>query len=206
MLVRWSIRKGKSWPMRQRCGRQTARVKCCSALGLALAKVGQVMWVGGYIVGPIGPPVRDRASNERKDGETLFLRCSIWRPAAEHASESLTRGMRGQRPGPAEPAQLRDQRGREAYRRRTRCRGGRSVAVRRHREDKLQPAGHRRCAGGRSVGAGAGRRSDRRTLGVADQVGRRRRSGDGTVPLLRPTVGATRRGAQSSRGRSRAWR
>lgn len=36
----------------------------------------------------------DRASNEWKDGETLFLRCSIWRQAAEHASESLTRGMR----------------------------------------------------------------------------------------------------------------
>lgn len=35
----------------------------------------------------------DRASNEWKDGETLFLRCSIWRQAAEHASESLTRGM-----------------------------------------------------------------------------------------------------------------
>jgi single-strand DNA-binding protein len=34
----------------------------------------------------------DRASNEWNDGETLFLRCSIWRQAAEHASESLTRG------------------------------------------------------------------------------------------------------------------
>jgi single-strand DNA-binding protein len=36
----------------------------------------------------------DRASNEWKDGETLFLRCSIWRQAAEHVDESLTRGMR----------------------------------------------------------------------------------------------------------------
>jgi single-strand DNA-binding protein len=36
----------------------------------------------------------DRASNEWNDGETLFLRCSIWRQAAEHASESLTRGTR----------------------------------------------------------------------------------------------------------------
>jgi single-strand DNA-binding protein len=36
----------------------------------------------------------DRASNEWKDGETLFLRCSIWRQAAEHVGESLTRGMR----------------------------------------------------------------------------------------------------------------
>jgi hypothetical protein len=31
----------------------------------------------------------DRASNEWKDGETLFLRCSIWRQAAEHVGESL---------------------------------------------------------------------------------------------------------------------
>jgi single-strand DNA-binding protein len=36
----------------------------------------------------------DRTSNEWKDGETLFLRCSIWRQAAENVSESLTRGMR----------------------------------------------------------------------------------------------------------------
>ncbi|PWJ55785.1 single-strand binding protein [Quadrisphaera granulorum] len=36
----------------------------------------------------------DRQSNEWKDGETLFMRCSIWRDAAENVSESLTRGTR----------------------------------------------------------------------------------------------------------------
>ncbi|GAB2472404.1 single-stranded DNA-binding protein [Jatrophihabitans fulvus] len=36
----------------------------------------------------------DRQSNEWKDGEALFLRCSIWRQAAENVAESLTRGMR----------------------------------------------------------------------------------------------------------------
>ena len=36
----------------------------------------------------------DRNSNEWKDGEALFLRCSIWRQAAENVAESLTRGMR----------------------------------------------------------------------------------------------------------------
>jgi single-strand DNA-binding protein len=36
----------------------------------------------------------DRANSEWKDGETLFLRCSIWRQAAEHVDESLNRGMR----------------------------------------------------------------------------------------------------------------
>jgi single-strand DNA-binding protein len=40
------------------------------------------------------PRTFDRASNEWKDGEALFLRCSIWRQAAENVAESLTRGMR----------------------------------------------------------------------------------------------------------------
>jgi single-strand DNA-binding protein len=34
----------------------------------------------------------DRQSNEWKDGETLFMRCSVWREAAENVAESLTRG------------------------------------------------------------------------------------------------------------------
>lgn len=36
----------------------------------------------------------DRQSNEWKDGETLFMRCSLWREAAENAAESLTKGAR----------------------------------------------------------------------------------------------------------------
>ena len=36
----------------------------------------------------------DRQTNEWKDGEALFLRCSIWRQAAENVAESLQRGMR----------------------------------------------------------------------------------------------------------------
>ncbi|WP_151523725.1 single-stranded DNA-binding protein [Serinicoccus kebangsaanensis] len=36
----------------------------------------------------------DRQSNDWKDGETLFMRCSVWREAAEHVSESLHRGDR----------------------------------------------------------------------------------------------------------------
>src|SRR5580765_5388660 len=40
------------------------------------------------------PRTFDRNSNEWKDGEALFLRCSIWRQAAENAAESLQRGMR----------------------------------------------------------------------------------------------------------------
>jgi single-strand DNA-binding protein len=40
------------------------------------------------------PRTFDRQSGEWKDGDALFLRCNIWRDAAEHAAESLTRGMR----------------------------------------------------------------------------------------------------------------
>jgi single-strand DNA-binding protein len=36
----------------------------------------------------------DRTSNEWKDGETLFMRCSVWRDAAENVAESLQRGTR----------------------------------------------------------------------------------------------------------------
>lgn len=36
----------------------------------------------------------DRASGEWKDSEALFLRCSVWREAAEHVAGSLAKGMR----------------------------------------------------------------------------------------------------------------
>ncbi len=40
------------------------------------------------------PRTFDRQTNEWKDGEALFLRCSVWREAAENIAESLTKGMR----------------------------------------------------------------------------------------------------------------
>ncbi|WP_063047843.1 single-stranded DNA-binding protein [Nocardia pseudovaccinii] len=40
------------------------------------------------------PRYFDRNTNEWKDSEALFLRCSLWREAAENAAESLTRGSR----------------------------------------------------------------------------------------------------------------
>jgi single-strand DNA-binding protein len=40
------------------------------------------------------PRTFDRQSNEWKDGETLFLRASIWKEAAENVAESLTKGTR----------------------------------------------------------------------------------------------------------------
>lgn len=40
------------------------------------------------------PRTFDRQANEWKDGEALFLRCSIWRDAAENVAESLEKGSR----------------------------------------------------------------------------------------------------------------
>lgn len=49
--------------------------------------------VANFIVAST-PRTFDRQSGEWKDGEALFLRCNIWRQAAENAAESLARGMR----------------------------------------------------------------------------------------------------------------
>jgi single-strand DNA-binding protein len=40
------------------------------------------------------PRTFDRQTNEWKDSDTLFLRCSVWRQAAENVAESLQRGTR----------------------------------------------------------------------------------------------------------------
>ncbi|MFF2396346.1 single-stranded DNA-binding protein [Nocardia sp. NPDC058114] len=40
------------------------------------------------------PRVFDRNTNQWRDGDPLFLRCNIWREAAENAAESLSRGAR----------------------------------------------------------------------------------------------------------------
>jgi single-strand DNA-binding protein len=40
------------------------------------------------------PRTFDKQTNEWRDGDALFLRCSIWRQAAENVAESLQRGSR----------------------------------------------------------------------------------------------------------------
>lgn len=39
------------------------------------------------------PRTFDKTTNEWKDGEALFLRCSAWKQLAENVAESLTKGM-----------------------------------------------------------------------------------------------------------------
>ena len=36
----------------------------------------------------------DKQANEWKDGEAMFLNCSVWRQPAENVAETLSRGMR----------------------------------------------------------------------------------------------------------------
>ncbi|GAA4461024.1 single-stranded DNA-binding protein [Phytohabitans houttuyneae] len=40
------------------------------------------------------PRIFDRQSSEWRDGEPLFLSCSVWRQPAENVAESLSRGSR----------------------------------------------------------------------------------------------------------------
>lgn len=40
------------------------------------------------------PRMFDKASGEWKDGDSLFLSCSVWRQYAENVAESLTKGTR----------------------------------------------------------------------------------------------------------------
>lgn len=40
------------------------------------------------------PRVFDKQTNEWRDGDSLFLSCSVWRQYAENVAESLTKGTR----------------------------------------------------------------------------------------------------------------
>ncbi|GAA1767487.1 single-stranded DNA-binding protein [Luedemannella helvata] len=40
------------------------------------------------------PRVFDRATGQYKDGEALFISCTVWREMAEHTAESLRKGLR----------------------------------------------------------------------------------------------------------------
>ncbi len=57
----------------------------------------------------------DRASNDWKDGDTLFLRASVWREFAEQVAEFAEQGHEGRRDRTAQAALLRDEGRREAY-------------------------------------------------------------------------------------------
>ena len=68
--------------------------------------------------------VLDKQTNEWKDGDTVFMRCSVWRQYAENVAESLQRGMRvivigpAASSGPTRPGRARSARSSSGGRRR----------------------------------------------------------------------------------------
>ena len=63
----------------------------CAAPELRFAQSGQA--VANFTVAST-PRTFDKQTSEWVDGETLFIRCSIWRDAAENVAESLDKGTR----------------------------------------------------------------------------------------------------------------
>ena len=57
------------------------------------------------------PRTFDKQTNEWKDGDALFLSCSVWRQAAENVAESLQKGHARRRAGSPQVASVRDPRG-----------------------------------------------------------------------------------------------
>ncbi len=102
------------------------------------------------------PRTLDKATNEWKDGEALFLRCSIWRQAAENVAESLQKGMRVIVSGRLAAAVVRHEGGREAHRDRAAGRRDRPVAEVRHREGQPDHARRRRSGGFGGAPSGGG--------------------------------------------------
>ena len=60
------------------------------------------------------PRTFDKQTNEWKDGDALFLSCSVWRQAAENVAESLQKGMRVVVQGRLKPRRTRPARVRSA--------------------------------------------------------------------------------------------
>ena len=111
----------------------------------------------------------DRAANDWKDGEALFLRASVWREFAEHVAGSLTKGSRVIATGRLQAAFLRDERGREAHLDRARGRRDRPLAALRDRDQVTRAASGGGGGGGGAVG-GARAGGSRTSRGPASRA------------------------------------
>jgi single-strand DNA-binding protein len=90
------------------------------------------------------PRMFDRESGQWRDGDALFLRCTIWCAAAEHVAESLTRGMRVVVQGRLRQRSFETRDGDKRTRHRARRRRDRTLTALRHRHrDQGQPSGRR---------------------------------------------------------------
>ena len=129
------------------------------------------------------PRLLDKQTNEWKDGDSLFLRCTVWRQAAENVAESLTRGIAGHRHGPAQAAVVRDQGGREAHGRRA-ARSTRSA----RRCGTPRPRSPRLAAAAAAAAASAAARVRRPCGRSPDEPGASRSPAAGSGGSARPTT------------------
>ena len=120
--------------------------------------------------------------NEWKDGEALFLRCNIWRQAAENVAESLTRGSRVIVTGRLKQRSFETQEGEKRTVIELRGRRDRPVAAVRHGQGQPGPARRRwrrrrrwSAAPAAAAAAAAAERAGRRPVGFG-AAGRRRRA------------------------------
>ena len=98
------------------------------------------------------PRFFDKQSNDWKDGEALFLSCSVWRQAAENVAESLQKGMRVVVQGRLKQRQYETREGEKRTVDRARGRRGRPVAEVRDRQG--HPGQPLRRGGGYGQGGG----------------------------------------------------
>jgi single-strand DNA-binding protein len=160
-----SPRRPRSWTVSSACPRPSCAPSCCAptpetsrsdmAGETTITVIGNLTGDPELRFTPSGaavanftvastPRTFDRQSNEWKDGETLFMRCSVWREVAENVAESLHRGTRVIVTGRLEVAVLRDQGRREAHRHRDGGRRGRPLAALCHDQGQPHPAQRRR--------------------------------------------------------------
>ena len=132
--------------------------------------------------------VYDQATGQWQDGDTLFLRCSAWRELADHAAESLSKGMRVIVTGRLKQRSYETTEGRKAHRLRGRRRRHRPVPEVGHRQDRQDQPGQ-----------GAAPRRRRRP--VAGPRTGRRRGGRGRRPAA-VLARAAPRGPHAHRGRA----
>ena len=92
------------------------------------------------------PRTLNKQTNEWEDGEAMFLRCSVWRQAAENVAESLQKGARVIVQGRMRRSHLGDPRGREAH----------LVRDRRRRDRPVPAVGDRQGRQGRPSSGGGG--------------------------------------------------
>ena len=90
------------------------------------------------------PRTLDKQTNEWKDGDALFLSCSVWRQAAENVAESLQKGMRVVVQGRLKQRQYETREGEKRTVGRARRRRGRPEPEVRHRQGRpYHPSGRR---------------------------------------------------------------